>query len=136
VDPLDIQSGCGLGSRAQAPLLDQHFIDGLDGEALIAPSKNYLLKLDFGNKRWGGRQWGCFRHGRDERKLVSTSRARGILFGENAALAGYDKLVNDFYYNGNPGTLTFDGLTIGQILRSGSLHQGRTLGGAAAGRHV
>jgi autotransporter-associated beta strand protein len=37
-----------------------------------------------------------------------------VLFAENAALTGYDKLVNDFYYNGFPGSLTFNSLTIGE----------------------
>ena len=85
---------------------------GADGAALISGSNNYVQKLDFGNNGGATVNGVAF-------DSVGTSgpgftlTGAGVLFG-GGDTGGYDQLVNDFYYNGNPGTLTFSSLTPGQ----------------------
>jgi autotransporter-associated beta strand protein len=89
-------------------------ITGADGAAMISTSKNYLLKLDFGN---GG---GATVNGVTF-ESVGISGAGwslsgvGDLYGEGVGTSGYGQLMSDFYYNGKPGVLTFSSLTVGQI---------------------
>ena len=89
---------------------------GADGAAQISAANNYLQKLDFGNNGGATVNGVTF----DD---VGTSGAgwslagAGNLFGEgnlSGFHTGYDQLVDDFYYNGNPGVLTFNNLTIGK----------------------
>lgn len=89
---------------------------GADGAAQISAANNYLLKLDFGNNGGATVNGVTF----DD---VGTSGAgwslagAGNPFGEgnlSGIHTGYDQLVDDFYYGGNPGVLTFNNLTIGR----------------------
>ncbi len=89
---------------------------GADGAAQISTANNYLLKLDFGNNGGATVNGVTF----DD---VGTSGAgwslagAGNQFGEgnlSGFHTGYDQLVDDFYYGGNPGVLTFNNLTIGK----------------------
>ena len=92
---------------------------GADGASLISTGKNYVQKLDFG----GGGSGGATVNGVTFSDTVSTSGSDYTLTGagnqytegnQTGLHSGYDQLVDDFYYNGNPGTLTFGNLTIGQ----------------------
>ncbi|MCL4207729.1 MAG: autotransporter-associated beta strand repeat-containing protein, partial [Pirellulaceae bacterium] len=87
---------------------------GADGAAMISTSKNYVHLLDFGNN--GGATVNGVAFGN-----VSTTSGTdwsltgaGVLYGESGSPSGYDKLVSDFFYNGNPGTLTFSNLAVGE----------------------
>ena len=95
---------------------------GADGAALISTAKTpfYALKLDFG----GGGNGGATVNGVTFDNITTTSGVNwsltgaGVQFGEgnlSGLHTGYDQLVDDFYYNGSPGVLTFSGLTPGQI---------------------
>ncbi len=85
---------------------------GADGAALISTGKNYIRKLDFGNNGGATVNGVTF-------DSVGTSgpgfalAGAGNLFG-GGDTGGYDQLVGDFYYGGNPGVLTFNNLTAGQ----------------------
>jgi fibronectin-binding autotransporter adhesin len=86
---------------------------GANGAALISPAKNYALKLDFGNNAGASVNGVQF----DTAGTSGTGFAltgAGTIFNETAVLAGYDQLVDDFYYNGNLATLTFNSLTPAQ----------------------
>ena len=85
---------------------------GADGAALISISKNYIQKLDFGNNAGATVNTVAF-------DSVGTSGPGFTLTGAGTEFGGpdsggYDQLVGDFYYGGNPGVLTFTGLTAGQ----------------------
>lgn len=120
--PVNIASGAtwdiGLDSHTVAGLsgagsVRSGITTGADGAALISSSKNYVQKLDFGNGTGATVNGVAF-------DSVSTSgtgwslTGAGTLFGEGGTPTGYAQLMNDFYYNGNPGMLTFSGLTAGQ----------------------
>lgn len=86
---------------------------GADGSALISASKNYVQKLDFGNNG------GATVNGVEFNSAGTSGTGYSLtgvtsLFG-GADTGGYDQLIGDFFYGGNPGTLTFGGLTVGQI---------------------
>ena len=89
---------------------------GADGAAQISAANNYLLKLDFGNNGGATVNGVAF----DDVGTSGTGwslAGAGNLFGEgnlSGLHTGYDQLVDDFYYNGNPGVLTFNNLTIGK----------------------
>ncbi len=85
---------------------------GLNGSALISMAKTYVQKLDFGNNAGATVNGVVFEN-------VQTSGTGWALTGAGnefggADIGGYDQLINDFYYNGNPATLTFSNLNIGQ----------------------
>lgn len=98
----------GSGTIARSGVIST----GLDGSVLISTAKNYVQKLDFGNNGGATVNGVAF-------DTVGTSgtgwalTGAGTLFG-GADIAGYDGLINDFYYGGNPGVLTFSNLNIGQ----------------------
>jgi autotransporter-associated beta strand protein len=85
-----------------------------DGSALISSAKNYTQKLDFG---WGG---GATVNG-VAFNSVATSGTGWALTGAGSSSSflggdtgsGYAQLMSDFYFGGNPGILTFTGLTTG-----------------------
>ncbi len=89
---------------------------GADGAAQISTANNYLLKLDFGNNGGATVNGVIF----DDVGTSGTGwslAGAGIEFGEgniSGLHTGYDQLVDDFYYNGNPGVLIFNNLTIGK----------------------
>ena len=90
---------------------------GSDGAALIADTNSYVLKLDFGNGTGATVNNVTF-------DSVTTSGAGWTLsgattvYGESGTPTGYDQLMSDFCYAGNPGTLTFTDLTPGQNYRA------------------
>ena len=87
---------------------------GADGAALISPSKNYVLKLDFGN---GG---GATVNGVTF-DSVETSGAgwsltgTGFTYNESGSPTDYNQLLSDFRYAGDSPTLTFSNLTVGKF---------------------
>jgi autotransporter-associated beta strand protein len=84
----------------------------LDGSALVNTSKSYVQLLDFGNGSAATVNGVAF-------TTAGTSGTGFTLTGattpftESGTPAGYSQLMNDFYYGGDPGTLTFSGLTAG-----------------------
>ncbi len=90
---------------------------GADGAALIADTNDYVHKLDFGNGTGATVNNVTF-------DSVTTSGAGWTLsgaasvYGESGTPTGYDQLMSDFCYAGNPGTLTFTDLTPGQNYRA------------------
>ncbi len=85
---------------------------GLDGSALISTSKNYVQKLDFGNNGGATVNGVAFDNAQTTGTGWSLTDA-GAEFG-GTDIGGYDQLINDFYYGGIPGTLTFSNLNVGQ----------------------
>ena len=85
---------------------------GLDGAAQISTSKNYVQKLDFGNNGGATVNGVAFTNVGPSGTGYSLTGA-GVLFG-GTDTGGYDQLVGDFYYNGNPGVLTFSNLNPGE----------------------
>ncbi len=85
---------------------------GLDGAAQISPAKNYVQKLDFGNNGGATVNGVAFTNVGPSGTGYSLTGA-GVLFG-GTDTGGYDQLVGDFYYNGNPGVLTFSNLNPGE----------------------
>ncbi|MDD2601004.1 MAG: autotransporter-associated beta strand repeat-containing protein [Kiritimatiellae bacterium] len=87
---------------------------GGDGAAMISTNKNYELLLDFGNAGGATVNNVVF-------DSVGTSGPgwalsnTGYMFNEAVAMNGYEQLVSDFCYSGNPGVLTFNNLTVGRI---------------------
>jgi fibronectin-binding autotransporter adhesin len=109
----------GVGSQTVAGLsgagnIRSGITTGADGAGLISSSKNYLHKLDFGNNTGATVNGVAF-------DSVGTSGAgwsltgATTLYAESGTPTGYAQLMNDFYYGGNPGELTFTGLTVGQM---------------------
>ena len=98
-------SGCGAVST------------GTDGAAQISASKNYVLKLDFEPNGGGGASV----NGVQFTGVNTTSGDGWALtgvpnpYGENGGLSGYDRLLSGFFYNGNPGVLTFSNLIVGKV---------------------
>ena len=89
---------------------------GADGAALISSSKNYVQKLDFGNGTGATVNSVAFNSVGTSGTGWSLTGAPS-LYGEEIGTSGYTgyaQLMDDFYYNGNPGVLTFTGLTVGQ----------------------
>ena len=89
---------------------------GADGASLISASKNYVQKLDFGNNG-GATVNGVTFDNVGTNGPAHTLTGAGVEFGGGDS-GGYDQLVGDFYYNGNPGVLTFSNLTIGQTYQA------------------
>ncbi len=90
---------------------------GADGAALIADTNDYVQKLDFGNGAGATVNGVAF----DSVATGGTGwslTGAGALYGESGTPTGYDQLINDFYYSGNPGVLTFTDLTPGQNYRA------------------
>jgi autotransporter-associated beta strand protein len=82
-----------------------------DGSALISSAKNYTQKLDFGLGGGATVNGVVFNH-------ADTSGTGWALTGAGSRWnsesgSGYAQLMSDFYYGGNPGALTFTGLTTG-----------------------
>ena len=103
-------SGSGIVTRARGQVTT-----GADGESLISTEKNYVHLLDFGNGS------GATVNGVAFDSIGGTSGAGwsltgcGGFYSEPISTNGYAQLVSDFRYNGNPGTLTFRDLTVGQL---------------------
>ena len=85
---------------------------GLDGAAQISTSKNYVQKLDFGDGAAATVNGVAFTLANNNGPGHTLANA-GALFG-GGDVGGYDQLVNDFYYAGNPGVLSFSNLNVGQ----------------------
>ncbi len=84
---------------------------GLDGAAQISTSKTYVQKLDFGNN--GGATVNGVTFDSVGNNGTGYSLTAPTLFG-GTDTGGYDQLVGDFYYAGNPGVLTFSNLNPGE----------------------
>ncbi|MDY0169808.1 MAG: autotransporter-associated beta strand repeat-containing protein [Thermoguttaceae bacterium] len=102
-------SGAGNVTRSTINALTT----GADGAALISPSKNYVHKLDFGNGEGATVNGVAFQSAGTSGPGWALTGA-GSLYGESGSPTGYAQLISDFYYNGNPGVLTFTDLTVGQ----------------------
>lgn len=89
---------------------------GADGAALISTSKTYVQKLDFGNNA-GATVNGVTFNDAGTSGPAHTLTGANVQFG-GGDTGGYDQLVGDFYYNGNPGVLTLSNLTIGQTYQA------------------
>ncbi|HPM83542.1 MAG TPA: autotransporter-associated beta strand repeat-containing protein, partial [Candidatus Anammoximicrobium sp.] len=98
-------SGTGTVTRSGA------YSTGADGAAQISTSKNYVQLLDFGNGSGATVNGVAFANAGTS--STGWSLVAPNLYGESGSPTGYDQLVSDFYYNGNPGTLTFSNLTVG-----------------------
>jgi autotransporter-associated beta strand protein len=84
----------------------------LDGSALVNAGKNYVRLLDFGDGPAATVNGVAFTTaGTTGSGFALTGATTG--FTESGTPAGYSQLMSDFYYAGNPGTLTFSGLTPG-----------------------
>ncbi len=102
----------GAGTITRSGILST----GTDGEGLISTGKNYVQKLDFGNNGGATVNGVTFDDAGTSGPGFSLTGA-GALFVEgqqNGLHTGYDQLVDDFYYDGHPGVLTFSNLTPGQ----------------------
>ncbi len=103
-------AGSGTVTRASGAVTT-----GADGAALISTNKNYVHLLDFGNNGGATVNGVAFENaGTDGTGWSLSLGATGLPYGESVATNGYAQLMNDFYYNGYPGVLTFTGLTVGQ----------------------
>ncbi|CAN5667549.1 autotransporter-associated beta strand repeat-containing protein [soil metagenome] len=92
---------------------------GLDGSTQIVHTKNYIQKLDFGNLG-GATVNSVVFNSAGTSGTGYTLAGAGTLYGETdvgnpAVFTEYDQLVDDFYFGGNPGVLTFTGLTSGRV---------------------
>ncbi len=113
---LNNQTVAGLSGSGTVTRTGGSISLGADGASIISTSHNYLLKLDFGNNGGATVNGVAF-------DAVTTSgtgwslTGAGTEFGEgnvSGPHTGYDQLVDDFYYGGTPGTLTFSNLTLGK----------------------
>ena len=110
----------GLGSHTVASGLSGNgniirsgvIFTGLDGAAQISTSKNYVQKLDFGDGAAATVNGVAFTLANNNGPGHTLAGA-GALFG-GGDVGGYDQLINDFYYNGSPGVLSFSNLNVGQ----------------------
>jgi fibronectin-binding autotransporter adhesin len=84
----------------------------LDGSALVNTAKNYVQLLDFGNGTAATVNGVAFTTAGTSGAGFALTGAT-TLFPESGTPAGYSQLMSDFYYDGNPGTLTFSDLTPG-----------------------
>jgi fibronectin-binding autotransporter adhesin len=84
----------------------------LDGSALVNTSKSYVQLLDFGNDTAATVNGVAFTTAGTSGAGFALTGAT-TLFPESGTPAGYSQLMSDFYYGGNPGTLTFSNLTPG-----------------------
>ncbi len=85
---------------------------GADGAALISTAKNYLQKLDFGNNGGATVNGVAFDSVGNSGTGFSLTGATALFGGSDTG--GYDQMIGDFLYNGNPGTLTLSSLIQGQ----------------------
>ena len=86
---------------------------GADGAAQISAGKNYIQKLDFGTGDGATVSGVTFDNVSSNSGTGWLLGGAGNLYGEAAGTSGYDQLMSDFLYGGNPGVLTFHNLTIG-----------------------
>ena len=85
---------------------------GADGAYQISAAKNYVHLLDFGSGGGATVNGVAFTDAGTSGSGWSLSGA-DVLFG--GVGGGYSQLINDFYYNGNPGVLTFSDLVVGKM---------------------
>ncbi len=107
------QTVAGLSGAGTVEAFSGAVSTGADGAAQISIGKNYIQKLDFGNGAGAEVNGVTFDN-------VSNNSGTGWLLGGATAPyfadggSGYDQLMSDFLYGGNPGVLTFYNLTIGK----------------------
>ena len=85
---------------------------GADGAPQISAANTYVHLLDFGSGGGATVNGVAFTDAGTSGTGWSLSGADVLFTGGDS---GYNQLMNDFYYNGNPGVLTFSDLVVGKM---------------------